>query len=59
MRLTIQPGIDATQLAQAIYQAIVAGAECDAKARRLKHEAREKLIKTVAVTDTAEQGRLF
>lgn len=63
VKLTIQPGINAHDLAQAIYQTIQAGAECDALARRRLHEARVELARksggTVAVPDTAEQGKLF
>lgn len=40
MTLTIQEGIDASDLSQAIYETIRAGMECDAAAARKRHEER-------------------
>ncbi len=44
MKLTVQQGIDASTLQQAIYQTIQAGMECDVHAARLKYAARLKLM---------------
>lgn len=64
MKLRVQQGIDAHDMAQIIYETIRAGMECDAELARIKHQARMEIIRkggggTVAVTDTVEQGRLF
>jgi len=63
MTLTIQEGIDASDLSQAIYETIRAGMECDAAAARKRHEERMALIRkgggkapTVAA---GEQASLF
>lgn len=63
MTLTIQEGIDASSLREAIYATIVAGMEVDAAAARKRHEERMALIRksngkapTVAA---GEQARLF
>lgn len=49
MRITVQQGINANDLQQAIYETIRAGMECDARAAQLRHEARMRLIKAEPV----------
>lgn len=44
MKITIQSGIDARPLQQAIYQTIATGMECDAHAARQRHADRLKLL---------------
>ncbi len=44
MKITVQTGIDASNLQQAIYQTIAAGMECDAHAARQKYQAKLKLM---------------
>ncbi len=44
MKITVQQGIDASQLQDAMYALVVAGMECDAHAARLRYQARLKLM---------------
>lgn len=63
MRLTIQQGIDAHDLSQAIYRTIVEGMECDARAAQKRHQERLDLIRrsegTLPRSERQEQGSLF
>ena len=63
MRLTIQQGIDAHDLSQAIYETIRAGMECDAKAAQKRHAERMDLIRrsggTLPRHERQEQPSLF
>ena len=45
MRLTIQQGIDAHDLSQAIYETIRAGMEVDARAAQKRNHERLELIR--------------
>jgi len=63
MRLTIQQGIDAHDLSQAIYETIRAGMECDARAAQKRHQERLDLIRrsggTLPRSERQEQPSLF
>lgn len=63
MRLTVQQGIDAHDLSQAIYRTILEGLECDARLARLKHAARMDLLKKQGIEPSKpaanEQQSLF
>ena len=62
MKLTIQDGIKAGPLADAIRQTILAAAEADAAGRRKVHEARVELARKAGVcvsTPEKWQGSLF
>jgi hypothetical protein len=63
MTVTIQEGIDAGPLRDAIYQAIVAGMEADAAAAKKRHAERIALIQKQPGADRmpnmSSQGALF
>lgn len=63
MTITIQEGIDASSLRQAIYETIRAGMECDAAAARKRHEERMAIIRrgggASAPAAAGEQPSLF
>ena len=63
MRLTVQQGIDAHDLSQAIYETIRAGMECDARAAQKRHQERLALIRksggTAPRVAKGGQGSLF
>ena len=63
MTVTIQEGIDASPLRQAIYEAIKAGMEADAAAAKKRHAERMQLIAKQPGADRlprmADQGSLF
>ena len=44
-KLTIQDGIDASKLSQAIYETVYAGIVAEAEGRRKAHEERMRLIR--------------
>ena len=63
MRLTIQQGIAAHDLSQAIYETIRAGMEVDARAAQKRNHERLELIRrsggTLQRHERQEQGSLF
>jgi hypothetical protein len=63
MTVTIQEGIDASALREAIYETLRAGMEADADRARKLHQARMELIRKGGGAGLpplpAEQGSLF
>jgi len=63
MTVTIQEGIDASKLREAIYETLRAGMEADADRARKLHQARMELIRKggggITLSPPTEQGSLF
>ena len=63
MTVTIQEGIDASKLREAIYETLRAGMEADADRARKLHQARMELIRKggggITLPEPTEQGSLF